>query len=686
MAEDKTSPDDLLRRAKDDFTRCEDAERENRETFEADVRFGLLDEQWPEKFRALRENAGRPVLTINKMKAYIKQVVNDARQNKPSMQVRAADSKADPETAQVFGGLIRNIEYASRADTAYDTAVENAVAGGWGYLRIVTEAAIDDVEKKDIRIKRVANPLSIYGDPDSLEADSSDWNVAFVTEYISEEQFKRLYGDKAKVDWDAAWTQCEGAWKSDEDKRILIAEWWTREEYEKPVVLLSDGTVVDADLLDAERKADEAGEVSDEATAKILFKLSVGAVTIDRESSTKCYRVYQRTMTGAEILEEVEWPGQYIPIVPVYGDEVNLRGKRYFRSLIHSAKGAQQMFNFARSNAAELSGLEPKVPYIGKKGSFATDAHRWQTANRESHAYLEYDGDTPPQRQPLSTGAVTTAMQESLAASDDIKSTLGMFDASLGQRSNETSGRAIMARQREGDVATFHFIDNVARAIRHAGHILIDIIPKVYSGERMVRILGEEEEEGQAQLGPQPVPNPNAQPDGPQLAVYSLTAGKYDLTVKSGPSFTTRREEAVAAMTELVRAYPALAPVIGPDIAKQMDWPGADKLAQKLEAMTSGQVPPQAQEQMQQMQKQLQDMGAQMQKLAEENQQLKQDQSDKFAEIASKEAIAKYEADSQERVANYKADRDAQAKFFSSQAQIAAAAARPQPQQRPLGQ
>ncbi len=666
MAEDKTSPDDLLRRAKDDFARCEDAERENRETFEDDVRFGLLDEQWPEKFRALRENAGRPVLTINKLKAYIKQVVNDARQNKPSMQVRAADSKADPETAQVFGGLIRNIEYASRADTAYDTAVENAVSGGWGYLRITTEAAIDDVEKKDIRIKRVANPLSIYGDPDSLEADSSDWNVAFVTEYISEEQFKRLYGDKAKVDWDSSWTQCEGAWRSDDDKRILIAEWWTREEYEKPVQLMTDGSVLDEEEL---------------ALPNNQQSIAMGIVAPQGPPvMTKCYRVTQRTMTGAEILDEVEWPGQYIPIVPVYGDEVNLRGKRYFRSLIHSAKGAQQMFNFARSNAAELSGLEPKVPFIGKKGSFATDAARWQTANRESHAYLEYDGDTPPQRQPLSTGAVTTAMQESLAASDDIKSTLGMFDASLGQRSNETSGRAIMARQREGDVATFHFIDNVARAIRHAGHILIDIIPKVYSGDRMVRILGEEDEEAQAQLGPQPIPNPDAQEGGPQLAVYSLTAGKYDLTVKSGPSFTTRREEAVAAMTELVRAHPALAPIIGPDIAKQMDWPGADKLAQKLEAMTSGQVPPQAQQQMQQLQKQLQDMGAQMQKLAEENQQLKQDQSDKFAEIESKEAIAKYEADSQERVANYKADRDAQAKFFSSQAQIAAAAARPQPQ------
>ena len=242
------------------------------------------------------------------------------------------------------------------------------------------------------------------------------------------------------------------------------------------------------------------------------------------------------------------------------------------------------MFNYWRTTSTELVALAPKAPFIGRKGAFDTDASKWASANVQTHAYIEYDGNEPPMRQPFS-GVPAGALQEALSASDDMKSIMGMYDASLGARSNETSGRAIMARQREGDVSTFHYIDNLSRAIRHAGRILIDLIPKVYSAPRVVRVLGASGEARSVAVNQTAsVPDP-ADKARRIEKIYDLAVGKYDLTVKSGPSFTSRREEAATQMIELIRAYPPAAPLIGDLLAKNLDWPGADEIAGRLAAM-----------------------------------------------------------------------------------------------------
>jgi hypothetical protein len=288
------------------------------------------------------------------------------------------------------------------------------------------------------------------------------------------------------------------------------------------------------------------------------------------------------------------------------------------------------MFNVWRSRATELVGLSPKVPWIGRKGTFDSDAERWQTANTVNHAYLEYDGEMP-QRIPLDSGPALGAMQEALSASDDMKAVIGLYDASLGARSNETSGRAIMARQREGDVSTFHFVDNLNRAIRHTGRVLIDLIPHVYTGERVVRIMGED---GTPENKPLNREYPKVDPRTGQpmvdergqaiMAMHDFSAGKYDLTVTTGPSFTTRREEAAYQMTEMIRALPASAPILGKHLAKNMDWPGADEIAEELEEMSAGpQIPPEL----------MQEIEAGKQKLAEQEQTIQQLQADRSVEI-----------------------------------------------------
>ncbi|MDR9813103.1 portal protein [Rhizobium hidalgonense] len=615
MAEEKS--EDLLAKGRTAFERCQDAEQDNRMVALDDIRFSRLEEQWPQQIIQQRQTEQRPCLTINKMPAFIRQVVNDARQNKPSIKVHPVDSGADPKTAEIINGLIRNIEYTSNADVAYDTAIESSVSGGFGYWRVGMDYAYDDTFEMDLSIERVANQFAVYGDPDSMSADSSDWNVAFVVEPMRKDDYKAKYKGKKNADdsevcidfENDAWRDA-GVWLDDET--VMIAEWWRREEVEREIVKCSNGYVYDKEDLDND--------------VDLQAALAAGIITIVGSRTTKSHKVTQVIMSGADVLAVNDWPGKYIPIVPVYGDEINIEGKRYFRSLIHSAKDAQRMFNYWRTTSTELVALAPRVPWIGRVGTFNTDADRWATANTTSHSYLEFDTEAP-QRQPLDVGPAAGALQEALNASDDMKAIIGIYDASLGARSNETSGKAIMARQREGDVATFHFIDNLSRAIRHTGRILIDLIPKVYSDERVIRVLGEDGSPKSVKVNsgaPAPVIGKDGQPEvddqgNPMMALHDLTAGKYDLTVTTGPSFTTRREEAAMQMTEFVRAFPAAAPVIGDILAMNLDWPGADEIADRLKkinpALQNKGLPPEVQQMIQQGQQAIQELTQKVQAL-----------------------------------------------------------------------
>lgn len=590
---------DILKDALEDFDQCVDAEAENRAEALDDLRFARMGEQWPNAVKKQREQDGRPCLTVNRLPGYIRQVVNDARQNKPSVKVKPVDDTADVQTAEVLNGLFRNIEYISNADVAYDTAIDFAVSCGFGYLRVDMDYAHDDTFNMDVKIMRVANPFSIYGDPFSESADSSDWMRAFVVDRMTKDAFRKKYKGAEEVDWESlGYGTLNAPWA--EEGVIQVAEWWTREEVSRQLVQLSDGSILDGNQYQK---------------AKDYFD-TLG-LQVRGERDAKSWKVKQRVMTGAEVLEENDWPGIYIPIIPVYGDEVNIEGKRHFRSMIRDAKDPQRMFNYWRTTSTELVALAPRVPFIGPKGAFVTDAVKWSSANSVSHPFIEYDGGIAPQRQPLDTGGAAGAMNEALAAADDLKSIMGLYDASLGQRSNETSGRAIMARQREGDTSTFHFIDNMSRAIRHLGRVVVDLIPHVYSGPRILRVVGEDGSTQNVSVNqPQTVgtQTPEQATAAAQQAVsriYDLTTGRYDVVVEAGPSFTTRREEAAMQMTELMRAYPPAAPLIADMLAKNMDWPGAEEIAARFKAMlpqpVQGQNPEvqQAQAAIQQLQQQL---------------------------------------------------------------------------------
>ncbi len=605
---------ETLTDAQEAFKLASDAESDNRIAALGDLRFGRLGEQWPESIRKQRETENRPCLIINRLPAFMRQVVNDARQNKPSIKCHAVDSKADPATALILNGLIRNIEYASNADVAYDTAAEFAVSCGFGYWRVSLDYCNERSFDLDIRIDAIPNPFSVYGDPHSTASDSADWNSAFVTELMEKAAFERKYKGAEAVDWTGGdYAGLKAPWV--EGEKVLTAEWWKREEEPVKLLLLSNGLILREEEFKPQRELLEALGVT---------------VMKERDSTTR--KVRQYILTGAEVLETNDWAGKYIPIVPVYGEEVNVEGKRHLRSLIRDARDPQRMFNYWRTASTELVALAPRAPFIGPAGAFDSDIDKWNSANTASHAFLEFDVVNgvamPPQRQPFAAPPAG-ALQEALNASDDMKAVMGLHDASLGARSNETSGRAILARQREGDVSTFHFIDNVRRSIRHTGRVLLDLIPKVYTGERIVRVLGEDGRTPQnVQLGKleqQPAVAQQVEDPAsiPVQRVYDLGLGTYDLTVETGPSFTTQREESSNMIIEMVRAYPAAAPLVMDILAKNQDWPGADEIAQRLQAM----LPPQVKGQQANTDPRVPAMMAEGQRLQQENAALKADKS-----------------------------------------------------------
>ena len=319
--------------------------------------------------------------------------------------------------------------------------------------------------------------------------------------------------------------------------------------------------------------------------------LEVTGVKVVKEREVIGHKLTRRIISGAEVLEDDPWPSELIPICPVWGEEIiNPKdGRRYVRSMIRDARDPQTMFNFWRSATTELVALAPRAPWVIEEGAIPKGQEEiWATANSRSHPYLLHTrGTLPPQRQAFA-GIPAGALQEALNASDDMKAITGIHDAGLGAKSNETSGKAILARQKESDVSNFHFIDNLSRAIQYAGRVLVDIIPSVYNARETMRILGADQKEKVIRLVSGEL-QPDKQSGNEKL--YDLNVGKYDVTVKAGPSFASQREETREALIEIMRQVPGAGAVIGDIVMEHMDFQNADKVAKRLHRL----LPPEIQ-------------------------------------------------------------------------------------------
>src|SRR5574343_965601 len=564
--------DDPLHEMRERFELCKTAWKENRDRYIADLKFASGD-QWPETIVKERERKGQPCLVVDKLNQYVRQVVNDSRQNRPSIKIRPVDSQADPETAEMMQGLVRHIEDRSMADVAYDTALEGAVKGGMGFFRVLTEYAHNGTFEQDIRIKRVRNPLTVWLDPNCQEPDYSDAKFAFVVEDIPEEEYKALYPN-AKT---ASDIEADGSTSDWVGEKIRVAEYFEVLQKDRTLHLLEDGQTA----------------TDEEYQQAIAEGIQVPAI-IESRSVPRNVVMWSKS-NGVEYLKEPqEWVGKYIPIIPVFGNEVDIEGEVIYTGLINAAKDAARLYNYSRSAFAERVALAPKSPYIAAAGQ-VENYPEWQDANQTNYSTLTYDpveiGGTlvgAPQRQPASD--IPTGFSQDMQISEhDIQGALGMYSASLGQQSNEKSGRAIIARQREGDTGTFHYHDNLSRAIRHLGRILVDMIPKVYDSKRVLRIIGHDGEVSNIAVDPT---LPVASVKVGRQTIYNLNVGTYDVSVSSGPSYTTKRQEAAEGMAQIFQGNPQLMSVIGDLFFRNLDWPGADDIADRMKLM----LPPQIQQ------------------------------------------------------------------------------------------
>lgn len=540
------------------MTLAHEAEDKHNERAAEDLLFLTGPGQWPDVERQSREAEGRPVLTFNLCSQAVERVKAQVRDMNPAIRVKAADSTSDEKIAEIYEGLVRHIEATSQATAVYEATGESAAACSMGYFRIRTVYCEGDTFDQEIIVERIYNPFSSFPDPMAKHPTRKDARYWFLVEEMTLEDFKAAYPDARTEDFtgDHRPTEFQGWNNWQTGKNVVVAEyfWIEDEEYE---ICQINGQVVRKDQLPPGFKPTKTRKVKE-----------------PRVKWVKC--------SGSEILEgPVDVPGRYIPVIAVTGAEYHLGEETYRSSVIRFAKDAQVAYNITRTAAIEVVLTQPKAPYLVTAEQVSGLETFWNEAHKSNRPYLPYnftEGAPLPQRSapPMASQGL---MAEAQMAADDVKRTTGIYDASLGQKSNETSGRAILARQAESEAGTSIYADNLVKAVEHCGRIIVGMIPYVYDTKRVLRILGEDGQEVMVQV------NDIMVQDGMPVPVNDLTIGRYDVAISVGPSYDTKREEAAAMMTELARSMPQLAQVGGDILVKALDIPEGDRLAERLRKM-----------------------------------------------------------------------------------------------------
>ena len=566
---------DIVQEAQERLEAAWVQDRENREDAFMDLKF-LVGDQWPNEIRQQREAQNRPCLTINRLPQFVNQVANTVRVNPPAIKAIPAGGEATAELAEIYSGLMRQIQYRSNATNVFANAVYYAVACGIGHFRIVTDFADENGFDQEIQIKRIQHPLSVFWAPGSVEPDRSDADYCLVSEMIGRKEFQKRFPDAAMTDFAAPsdLNAESGLFWANRDA-VRVCEYWVKRPTERTIARLATGETLDITEVDPEE----------------LKGLEIAA-----QRKVRSHKVEHYLLSGEEVLEGPnQWAGRYIPIFPVIGAETALETKVIRSGLIRFSRDSQQLYNFWRSAAAESIALAPRAPFLATPAMIAKFKGQWDTQNTISRPYLLYepDPDAPggrPMREPP-PDIPAALVNESGMAADEMKATTGIYDAALGARSNEISGVAIRARESQGGVSALHYQDNLMATLNHLGRVLIDLIPKIYDSERTVRILQEDDTHQPVRINV-PVMGANGKP----LLINDLNQGTYDVRVKIGPSYATRRAEAADAMLQFIQAVPQAAGVAGDLVARNMDWPGADEIADRLKRMlppqVTGEAPP----------------------------------------------------------------------------------------------
>jgi len=569
-----------------------EADQNNRSEALEDLKFAAGD-QWPVEIQNSRVLEARPCLTVNKVDAYCRQITNQMRQQRPRIKVHGMNNESDARMAEILQGICRHIENHSDADQAYDKAGDFAVRMGWGYWRVTTDYVRNDSFDQEIYIKAIDNPFTVYFDPNSVMPDGSDAETVLITTVVSKDNFRKMY---PKAETEQGFTMrgtgdTNPEWVMKED--IRIAEYFYTERTSIKVHLLSDGSTVKSTDLPPQ-------DVLDMASITIVES---------RDSFEKKIKVCK--LTSMEVLEEGEWAGKYIPIVPVFGQETVVENKKKKFGIVRMAKDPQRMYNFWQTSLTESVALAPKAKWLLAEGQDEGHENEWAMANIKSMPVLRYkqkdiDGNpapAPQRLQPEPPPAGIMAAAQSMTT--DLMQVVGIFDPAQLPQGN-ISGKALQGQQQQVDMTNFHYYDNLTRSIRQTGRIILDLVPKIYDRERVLRIIGDD---GKPEIL-------TINQDGQDEEVISkilndVTVGEYDVVMDTGPGYNSKRQEAVESMMALFAADPSLIQQAGDLLVRNMDFPGAETIADRLAVNNplakvddKSKVPPRIQMQLQQLQAQ----------------------------------------------------------------------------------
>jgi hypothetical protein len=587
--------DPIVTRARKRFQQALEAEDENRVKEQDDMRFLAASPddnyQWPTEIYQQRSKPGqeggiRPCLTINKLPSHQRQVTNELRMNRPQIKVRPADSKASKEVAKALNGWLRHIQVASEADLAIDTACDWQTGGGVGYFRMYTQYADEMSREQTVVFEPCPDRFKVYMDPIGLRQHPAGRKCkwGFIVEDLPRDEYEAEYGEENPIDWSQGSTGDMLHWFPSADM-VRIAEYFEIKETKKTIC---EWQAPDGTTAMTVKDSDEEKQWQAQGYQKTGF-----------ERPTKIPRCIWRRMNGQKVIgKEKEMPTKFLTIIRVVGNYWIIDGKLIVSGMIRNAKDAQRMYNYNASKEIEVNALAPLAPITAMVEQIKGHEDRYRTSNTVAHAYLPFnamyneDGTIalvqPPQRvqPPMPSMAI---IQAKVGADNDIKATMGQWGPALGEPSAEKSGKAINARKNESDMGSFQYVDNVARALRYAGAIALDMGAEIIDRKQIVRILGEDGEPDHIVVDPNsPVGYREEQgQDGKVVKIYNFSFGKYEVVVDVGPSSQTRRQEAAEFLTSAVQSArdPASANTLVYLAMKNQDWAGAEQATTALEAL-----------------------------------------------------------------------------------------------------
>lgn len=614
----ETTRDPIVQRMLDNFKLSEDADKENRKTGLAALKFrrGGKD-QWEDQVYSLFGEQNKPRESYNQIPQFVHRITNDMRVNMPQTRF-SPGSEGSKEVAEIYEDLARAIQHTSEAEVAYDIAADSQVTIGWGYWRYLTDYENDLSFDQVIKIAAIPNPFTIYDDPNCLNQDFSDRRFLIQVCDIPVADFNAEY----EKDYGANDLKSIGDSQPDwaTDTTVRVAEYW-EVRYEK-------------------------GKLYRDAIGNITMEQPPAGVMYEARD-VKIPRVKWHKCTACEVIESKDWIGKFIPYVRVSGETLVIDGKVYYSGVVEGMMPCQRQFNYWMNSATEMVALAPKSPFVAAVGQLEGLEHIWDQANVKNYPYLPYkpvtiNGTLAPPPSRLQNGAdIGSMMLLVKQAQENFYATTGIYPASLGAPSSEKSGRAILARQNEGNVSTFHYPDNMARALRFGGRIMADLFPKIYDGSRNIKLLKEDKTEWEATINQQFVDEKTGQPK-----ILDMTAGLYDVAVTTGASYATKRIEMAESMMQMAQAYPPLMQAAGPEVVRAFDWPGAEQIAEALERALPPQlqkpiegeeIPPQVQAALQQSQVAIQQLQGQLQETAQALQAAEEKVESKQADIMLKQ-------------------------------------------------